>query len=464
MSKSFTSGSARLTPLLTLGRKIKHGSLDFPDSSNVSEDAKDLIRQLLQQDPLSRPSMDKISQHPFFYSGPVLHRIPLSALTSTPQPPLFGSRIAQRREIEAIASKAGIGYGNVAGVAPNSAMKILVGSSAASAAAATRILPETLSPRDRAVSVMRMKDAPTGRLVSSRLRACQEQTDKGPDSSEASWKTANEPAPSLQRRKHEVGTTADSEDARSQQTNSSEAPRRITTRYPSIKRNDTAASVRAAMDRTKLLLAHKPYRTPQRYNSLQCQTPFLHKWVDYSHRYGLGYELSNGVTGVYFNDETGLLLDKNGLEYTYLTQSISGNMQARCIKTGSYPTELKKKVYLLNSFRSFMQSRLDAPSHTSTSSSGSSSTGEPLFLSHFIRQTDVTLFRLSDGTIQANFSDHGKLSVFSETGIQLIDGDKRVHYFARDSLVPRYMLVRDDLRLKLERVNAILSAWLGTVE
>lgn len=36
------------------------------------------------------------------------------------------------------------------------------------------------------------------------------------------------------------------------------------------------------------------------------------KWVDYSTKYGLGYLLSDGSTGVYFNDSTKIIMDKNG--------------------------------------------------------------------------------------------------------------------------------------------------------
>ncbi len=31
---------------------------------------------------------------------------------------------------------------------------------------------------------------------------------------------------------------------------------------------------------------------------------WVKKWVDYSSKYGLGYILSNGMTGVFFNDST----------------------------------------------------------------------------------------------------------------------------------------------------------------
>jgi hypothetical protein len=41
------------------------------------------------------------------------------------------------------------------------------------------------------------------------------------------------------------------------------------------------------------------------------------KWVDYSTKYGLGYLLSDGSTGVYFNDSTKIILDAKA-EYNLL--------------------------------------------------------------------------------------------------------------------------------------------------
>jgi len=37
------------------------------------------------------------------------------------------------------------------------------------------------------------------------------------------------------------------------------------------------------------------------------------KWVDYSTKYGMGYLLSNGTTGVFFNDSTKIILDSRTL-------------------------------------------------------------------------------------------------------------------------------------------------------
>lgn len=41
------------------------------------------------------------------------------------------------------------------------------------------------------------------------------------------------------------------------------------------------------------------------------------QWVDYSAKYGLGYLLSNGCSGVFFNDSTKLIFDPvtNNIEY-----------------------------------------------------------------------------------------------------------------------------------------------------
>ncbi len=39
---------------------------------------------------------------------------------------------------------------------------------------------------------------------------------------------------------------------------------------------------------------------------------WVKKWVDYSSKYGLGYLISNGATGVFFNDSSKIILDAKG--------------------------------------------------------------------------------------------------------------------------------------------------------
>ena len=39
---------------------------------------------------------------------------------------------------------------------------------------------------------------------------------------------------------------------------------------------------------------------------------WVSRWVDYSKKYGLGYKLSNGCSGVFFNDATKMILETDG--------------------------------------------------------------------------------------------------------------------------------------------------------
>lgn len=50
---------------------------------------------------------------------------------------------------------------------------------------------------------------------------------------------------------------------------------------------------------------------------------WVRKWVDYSSKYGLGYLLSNGACGVFFNDSSKIILDPNGNYFEYMERRTS---------------------------------------------------------------------------------------------------------------------------------------------
>ena len=47
---------------------------------------------------------------------------------------------------------------------------------------------------------------------------------------------------------------------------------------------------------------------------------WVSKWVDYSDKYGLGYQLCDSSVGVLFNDSTRLLLGEDGELVPYVTK------------------------------------------------------------------------------------------------------------------------------------------------
>jgi len=69
----------------THDRKIKDNQYEFPTTTPISEEAKDLIAALLCPDPQNRPSIDEISDHKFFHSGEMPREIPLTTLEYPPK-------------------------------------------------------------------------------------------------------------------------------------------------------------------------------------------------------------------------------------------------------------------------------------------------------------------------------------------------------------------------------------------
>merc|ERR1719155_188936 len=56
------------------------------------------------------------------------------------------------------------------------------------------------------------------------------------------------------------------------------------------------------------------------------------KWVDYSSKYGVGYILSDGSIGVYFNDSTKIILVPDG-RFDYVTRRTQEKNECRTTHT-----------------------------------------------------------------------------------------------------------------------------------
>ena len=57
-------------------------------------------------------------------------------------------------------------------------------------------------------------------------------------------------------------------------------------------------------------------------------TVWVKKWVDYSSKYGLGYTLSNGTCGVYYNDNSKMLRDATGKLVTYFERNSASRKES----------------------------------------------------------------------------------------------------------------------------------------
>ena len=81
---------------------------------------------------------------------------------------------------------------------------------------------------------------------------------------------------------------------------------------------------------------------------------WVSKWVDYSDKYGLGYQLCDNSVGVLFNDSTRLLLLANGDNVQYIERNGSESYHTMRV----FPRTLTKKITLMKYFRNYMSEHL----------------------------------------------------------------------------------------------------------
>uniref|UniRef100_A0A915EAK1 polo kinase n=1 Tax=Ditylenchus dipsaci TaxID=166011 RepID=A0A915EAK1_9BILA len=134
---------------------------------------------------------------------------------------------------------------------------------------------------------------------------------------------------------------------------------------------------------------------------------WVSKWVDYSDKYGLGYQLSDNSVGVLFNDTTKIVLDAAGDQIQYTER----NGAERYYVVNHYPAALEKKVTLLRYFRSYMNEHLIKTGANIPKREGDELARLPC-LNTWFRTKSAIVLHMSNGTLQVNFfHDHSKLIV-----------------------------------------------------
>jgi hypothetical protein len=132
------------------------------------------------------------------------------------------------------------------------------------------------------------------------------------------------------------------------------------------------------------------------------------KWVDYSNKYGLGYLLSNGVCGAYFNDSTKMMsADQRQCEYVLQSRGIPSDDRKvyEMNPAVAHAHEINKKITLLKYFKHFLSQDAKAAEISNTSSALNL-----IYVKKWLRTKRAIVFRLSNKTVQVNFlEDHTKV-------------------------------------------------------
>ncbi|EED92780.1 predicted protein, partial [Thalassiosira pseudonana CCMP1335] len=164
-------------------------------------------------------------------------------------------------------------------------------------------------------------------------------------------------------------------------------------------------------------------------------TKWVTRYVDYTSKYGLGFLLNDGCSGVYFNDSTKAVISSSDDKFVYVERRKEGNTEPVANYTlTDYPeSSLKKKVTLLQHFRSYLaeqQKRAEETGEseplTGTFEERQDSSDAPMvYMKKWIRTKHAMLFRLSNGTVQVLFYDLTEVLISSEGKlITFVDKEK----------------------------------------
>lgn len=153
---------------------------------------------------------------------------------------------------------------------------------------------------------------------------------------------------------------------------------------------------------------------------------WVKKWVDFSSKYGLGYSLTDGCTGVFFNDSSKIILDINGVNFNYIERGPDKQEKFNAHTLTKYPEELEKKVKLLRYFKSYLdgdqniqkQDNLEnkQPIEGGITDDDSKKTNFA-YVKKWMRTKHAIMFRLSNKIVQVCFQDHTEIILSSESRV-----------------------------------------------
>eukprot|EP00985_Skeletonema_marinoi_P018590 scaffold10417_cov137-Skeletonema_marinoi.AAC.14 len=371
-------------------RRILNNEYSFP-KGKVSSDARAFISSMLQSDPSLRPSLTELRQHAFISHNQIPGSLPSSCTYSAP-------------------SWSTDEFGELQVVNPTSALDINISNSApapqakpaSSASSKFAIYDEVQSTSKPAVS----NDDRVINKLSECVASCRIDDDE-----------VREPPPS----------SATSQDPKPS---------------PAAANSDEVSELERMHSNLDVCLANFERiqngggKMEARAIAMVEESKWVSRFVDYTSKYGLGFLLNDGSSGVYFNDSTKAVLSASSDSFIYIerrkSNSDSTSEPLATYTLSDYPEDtLKKKVTLLQHFRNYLseqQKRAEDTGETQPITSDSTKSKAPedmVYMKKWIKTKHAMLFRLSNDTVQVQFNDETQVLISSEGNlITFVDKEK----------------------------------------
>ena len=135
---------------------------------------------------------------------------------------------------------------------------------------------------------------------------------------------------------------------------------------------------------------------------------FMRKWAE-AEKFGLGYILSDGNVGVYFNDNTKMLYKPNGKNFAFIdnNEKITFYLFGRELSK-----ELNKKIVLLKTFKGYLFEETKDTKELNIEEGINEN--HFIYLKRFVKTRHAILFRLSNKTVQISFHDNTEIILSQE--------------------------------------------------
>ena len=138
---------------------------------------------------------------------------------------------------------------------------------------------------------------------------------------------------------------------------------------------------------------------------------WVSKWIDYSSKYGLGYLLSNGDSGVVFNDSSKIVIQSGSKRFFYVERASNKKEYSAAYSCEDYPHELYKKFTIFQHFRGYLEADKEVASKVNESES------IPVYVKKWIRTKRAILFRFANKGVQVSFQDQTEVILSGEQKI-----------------------------------------------
>lgn len=164
---------------------------------------------------------------------------------------------------------------------------------------------------------------------------------------------------------------------------------------------------------------------------------WISKWVDYTDKYGVGYQLCDNSVGVLYNDLTRIVLLADGHNLQYIERDGTESYHT----FDKNPEHLYKKIVLVKYFRNYMNDhllKLEKNGDRNEKKQEDVITRLP-YLNNWFRTRNAIVFHLTNGTVQINFfHDHTKLILCPLMGAVTYINEQRDFRTFRFSLIEKH--------------------------